>query len=200
MRLLIMGPPGAGKGTQAMRIAEHYRIPPISTGDIFRAMRHADTPLARQVRAIMESGGYVSDEITNEIVQDRLAKPDCQQGFLLDGYPRTLQQVQTLDDYLAETDRPLHAVISLLADIEEVVARLLKRAEIDGRPDDNEETIRVRLQVYAEQTEPLLDLYRSRGLLVEVDGLGPIDEVSERVFAALDGHRERRSSELLEPK
>jgi adenylate kinase len=200
MRLLIMGPPGAGKGTQAMRIAEHYRIPAISTGDIFRAMKHADTPLARQVRAIMESGGYVSDEITNDIVKDRLAQDDCVTGFLLDGYPRTLQQVQTLDDYLAETDRPLHAVISLLADIEEVVARLLKRAEIDGRPDDNEETIRVRLQVYAEQTEPLLDLYRSRGLLVEVDGLGPIDEVSERVFAALDAHRERRSSELLEPQ
>jgi adenylate kinase len=200
MRLLIMGPPGAGKGTQALRIAEHYRIPAISTGDIFRAMKHSDTPLARQVRTIMESGGYVSDEITNDIVKDRLAQGDCVTGFLLDGYPRTLQQVQTLDDYLAETDRPLHAVISLLADVEEVVARLLKRAEIDGRPDDNEETIRVRLQVYAEQTEPLLDLYRSRGMLVEVDGLGPIDEVSERVFAALDAHRERSSSELLEPK
>jgi adenylate kinase len=200
MRLLIMGPPGAGKGTQALRIAEHYRIPAISTGDIFRAMKHSDTPLARQVRTIMESGGYVSDEITNDIVKDRLAQGDCVTGFLLDGYPRTLQQVQTLDDYLAETDRPLHAVISLLADVEEVVARLLKRAEIDGRPDDNEETIRVRLQVYAEQTEPLLDLYRSRGMLVEVDGLGHIDEVSERVFAALDAHRERSSSELLEPK
>jgi adenylate kinase len=200
MRLLIMGPPGAGKGTQALRIAEHYGIPAISTGDIFRAMKHSDTPLARQVRTIMESGGYVSDEITNDIVKDRLAQGDCVTGFLLDGYPRTLQQVQTLDDYLAETDRPLHAVISLLADVEEVVARLLKRAEIDGRPDDNEETIRVRLQVYAEQTEPLLDLYRSRGMLVEVDGLGHIDEVSERVFAALDTHRERRSSELLEPK
>jgi adenylate kinase len=200
MRLLIMGPPGAGKGTQAVRIAEHYRIPAISTGDIFRAMKHSDTPLARQVRTIMESGGYVSDEITNDIVKDRLAQGDCVTGFLLDGYPRTLQQVQTLDDYLAETDRPLHAVISLLADVEEVVARLLKRAEIDGRPDDNEETIRVRLQVYAEQTEPLLDLYRSRGMLVEVDGLGQIDEVSERVFAALDAHRERHSSELLEPK
>jgi adenylate kinase len=200
MRLLIMGPPGAGKGTQALRIAEHYRIPAISTGDIFRAMKHSDTPLARQVRTIMESGGYVSDEITNDIVKDRLAQGDCVTGFLLDGYPRTLQQVQTLDDYLAETDRPLHAVISLLADVEEVVARLLKRAEIDGRPDDNEETIRVRLQVYAEQTEPLLGLYRSRGMLVEVDGLGPIDEVSERVFAALDAHRERSSSELLEPK
>jgi adenylate kinase len=199
MRLLIMGPPGAGKGTQAKRIAEHYEIPAISTGDIFRAMKTADTPLARQVRAIMESGGYVSDEITNEIVKDRLAQPDCQKGFLLDGYPRTLQQVQTLDDYLAETGRPLDAVISLLADTDEVVARLLKRAEIDGRADDNEETIRVRLQVYAEQTEPLLDVYHSRGLLVEVDGLGGVDEVSERVFAALDAHRERQTSELAEP-
>jgi adenylate kinase len=199
MRLLIMGPPGAGKGTQAERIAEHYGLPAISTGDIFRAMKHADTPLARQVRAIMESGGYVNDEITNEIVKDRLAQNDCAAGFLLDGYPRTLQQVRTLDDYLAETDRPLDAVISLLADVDEVVARLLKRAEIDGRADDNEETIRVRLQVYAEQTEPLLEVYRSRGLLVEVDGLGPIDEVSERVFAALDAHRQRRTAELLEP-
>ena len=194
MRLLIMGPPGAGKGTQATRIAEHYRIPAISTGDIFRAMKHADTPLARQVREIMESGGYVSDEITNEIVKDRLARPDCQQGFLLDGYPRTLQQVQTLDDYLAETNRPLGAVISLLADTDEVVARLLKRAAIDGRSDDNEETIRVRLQVYAEQTEPLLDVYRSRGVLVEVNGLGEIDEVSERVFVALEAHREERQA------
>jgi adenylate kinase len=194
MRLLIMGPPGAGKGTQAKRIAEHYGIPAISTGDIFRAMKTSDTPLARQVRAIMESGGYVSDEITNEIVKDRLAQSDCDAGFLLDGYPRTLQQVQTLDDYLAETDRPLDAVISLLADIDEVVARLLKRAEIDGRSDDNEETIRVRLQVYAEQTEPLLEVYRSRDTLVEVDGLGAIDEVSERVFAALDAHQEGRTA------
>jgi adenylate kinase len=199
MRLLIMGPPGAGKGTQATRIAEHYGIPAISTGDIFRAMKNADTPLARQVRAIMESGGYVSDEITNEIVQDRLARPDCQGGFLLDGYPRTLQQVGTLDDHLAETGRPLDAVISLLADTDEVVVRLLRRAAIDGRSDDNEGTIRVRLQVYAEQTEPLLEVYRSRGLLVEVDGLGEVDEVSERVFAALDAHRERRTSELVEP-
>ena len=200
MRLLIMGPPGAGKGTQATRIAEHYRIPAISTGDIFRAMKHADTPLARQVREIMESGGYVSDEITNEIVKDRLARPDCQQGFLLDGYPRTLQQVETLDDYLAETNRPLDAVISLLADTDEVVARLLKRAAIDGRSDDNEETIRVRLQVYTEQTEPLLDVYRTRGVLVEVNGLGEIDEVSERVFAAIEAHREERQASEVDAR
>jgi adenylate kinase len=198
MQLLIMGPPGAGKGTQAKLIAEHYEIPAISTGDIFRAMKTSDTPLARQVRAIMESGGYVSDEITNEIVKDRLARSDCDAGFLLDGYPRTMQQVQTLDDYLAETDRALDAVLSLVADTDEVVARLLRRAEIEGRSDDNEETIRVRLQVYAEQTEPLLEVYRPRGLLVEVDGLGEIDDVSERVFAALDAHREGRASELVD--
>jgi len=200
MRLLIMGPPGAGKGTQAIKIAEHYGIPAISTGDIFRALQTADTPLARQVRAIMESGGYVSDEITNEIVADRLAQPDCESGFLLDGYPRTLQQVQTLDNNLAETNRPITAVISLLADTEEVVARLLRRAEIDGRADDNEETIRVRLQVYADQTAPLLEVYRSRGLLVEVNGLGDIDEVSDRVFTALDALGERGAPELVEPQ
>jgi adenylate kinase len=197
MQLVIMGPPGAGKGTQAKLIAEHYGIPAISTGDIFRAMKTADTPLARQVREIMESGGYVSDEITNAIVTDRLAQPDCDGGFLLDGYPRTLQQVQTLDDYLAESKRPLNAVISLLADIEEVVARLLRRAVIDGRSDDNEETIRVRLQVYAEQTEPLLEVYRARGSLVEVDGHGEVQEVSERIFAALEARGERRTAELV---
>jgi adenylate kinase len=197
MQLVIMGPPGAGKGTQATLIAEHYGIPAISTGEMFRAMKTADTPLARQVREIMESGGYVSDDITNAIVADRLAHEDCKRGFLLDGYPRTLQQVQTLDDYLAESQRPLNAVISLVADVEEVVARLLRRAVIDGRSDDNEETIRVRLQVYAEQTEPLLEVYRSRGLLVEVDGHGEVQEVSERIFAALEARGEQRATELV---
>ena len=197
MQLVIMGPPGAGKGTQATLISEHYGIPAISTGDMFRAMKTADTPLARQVREIMESGGYVSDDITNAIVADRLAHEDCKRGFLLDGYPRTLQQVQTLDDYLAESQRPLNAVISLVADVEEVVARLLRRALIDGRSDDNEETIRVRLQVYAEQTEPLLEVYRSRGLLVEVDGHGEVQEVSERIFAALEARGEQRATELV---
>ena len=186
MRLLIMGPPGAGKGTQAGLIAEHYNIPAISTGDIFRAMKTAQTPLADQLRAIMDSGGYVSDEITNAIVSARLTEPDTENGFLLDGYPRTVAQVETLDGELEAAGQPLDAVVSLQADVDEVVARLLKRAEIEGRSDDNEDTIRVRLQEYAEKTAPLLDIYRDRGVLVEVDGLGPIDEVSARLFDALD--------------
>ena len=189
MRLLIMGPPGAGKGTQAQRVSEHYGIPAISTGDIFRAMKTSDTPLARQVRAIMDSGDYVSDEITNAIVADRLTQVDCAAGFLLDGYPRTLQQVAALDDFLATTGESLHAVISLQADVNEVVDRLLKRAEIEGREDDTADTIRRRQLIYAQETEPLLEVYRSRGLLVEVDGLGAIEEVSARLFAALDSRR-----------
>jgi len=190
MRLLIMGPPGAGKGTQSARIAGHYAVPAISTGDIFRAMKTADTPLAQHVREIMASGGYVSDEITNEIVADRLAQVDCNPGFLLDGYPRTLAQVETLDAFLAGRQEHLDAVISLVADEDELVGRLLRRAQTDGRADDNEATVRVRQRVFAEQTAPLLDLYRHRGLLVEVDALGPVAEVSERLFAALDRHAE----------
>ncbi len=188
MRFLIMGPPGAGKGTQATLIGEHYAIPAISTGDIFRAMQTSDTPLAQQVRDIMAAGGYVSDEITNAIVAERLSAVDCDPGFLLDGYPRTPRQVDTLDAFLAERDRFIDAVISLQADEDEVVARLLKRAGTHGRADDNEETIRVRQHVYAEQTEPLLEVYRNRGVLVEVDGLGPIDDVAQRLFSALDVH------------
>jgi adenylate kinase len=189
MRLLIMGPPGAGKGTQAHRIAEHYEIPPVSTGDIFRAMKTADTPLARQLRTIMDTGGYVSDEITNAIVAERLNQSDCDGGFILDGYPRTLQQVETLDDILAGSGKKLDAVISLIADVDEVVDRLLRRAQIEGRSDDTADTIRRRQAIYAQETEPLLEVYRARGLLVEVDGLGAIDEVSARLLAALDARR-----------
>jgi adenylate kinase len=189
MRLLIMGPPGAGKGTQAQRVAEHYEIPAISTGDIFRAMKTSDTPLARQLRAIMDSGGYVSDEITNAIVAERLTESDCAGGFLLDGYPRTLQQVEALDDFLASSGQSLDAVISLLADVDEVVDRLLKRAEIEGRSDDTADTIRRRQAIFARETQPLLEVYRDRGLLVEVDGLGAIEDVSARLFAALDSRR-----------
>lgn len=186
MYLLIMGPPGAGKGTQATRIGEHYGIPAISTGDIFRAMKTLDTPLARQVQEIMAAGGYVSDDITNQVVTGRLSADDCASGFLLDGYPRTSDQVDYLDGVLSEVGRPLDAVVSLRADTDELVRRLLLRAQTDGRVDDNEETIRARLQIYNEQTAPLLQVYGGRGVLVEVDGLGPVDEVSSRLFSALD--------------
>jgi len=192
MRLLIMGPPGAGKGTQARRVAGHYGIPAISTGDIFRAMKTSDTPLAHQLRAIVDSGGLVSDEITNAVVAERLTESDCGVGFLLDGYPRTLQQAEALDDFLASSGKSLDAVISLLADVDEVVDRLLKRAEVEGRSDDTADTIRRRQAIYLRETEPLLAIYRDRGLLVEVDGLGAVEDVSARLFAALDS----RSNEL----
>ncbi|WP_208109359.1 adenylate kinase [Enemella evansiae] len=195
MRLLIMGPPGAGKGTQAKGIAEAYQIPAVSTGDIFRAISKADaataSELALQVKEIMTSGGYVSDEITNQIVAERLGQADAAEGFLLDGYPRTAGQVEALDAMLAANGQRLDGVISLEADQDELVARLLKRAEVEGRADDNEETIRKRQQVYAEQTADLLRIYSDRGLLVAVDGLGEIDEVSDRITDALDTHLNR---------
>ncbi len=188
MRLLIMGPPGAGKGTQAKLIGEHYQIPAISTGDIFRANVRDRTPLGQEVQRIMASGGYVSDEITNAIVADRLGHDDVANGFLLDGYPRTVDQVEALDTVLDAQDMRLDAVLSLQADADEVVRRLLKRAQIEGREDDTEEAIRVRQQKYTDETSPLLEIYSGRGLLIEVDGLGPVDEVAARVFEALDRH------------
>ncbi|MDR1833634.1 MAG: adenylate kinase [Propionibacteriaceae bacterium] len=186
MRLLIMGPPGVGKGTQAKGIAEHYGVPAISTGDMFRAMKGADTPLAKQVQEIMNSGALVPDEITDAIVKDRLSQPDAAGGWLLDGYPRALGQVYALDAVLASGEDAIDAVISLTADEEVLVARLLKRAEIEGRADDNAETIKNRMKVYHESTDPLLAIYRDRGLLVEVDGVGGIEEVAGRITAALD--------------
>ena len=186
MHLLIMGPPGAGKGTQAGRIGARFEVPAISTGDIFRAMRDQDTPLARQVQEIMASGAYVSDDITNQVVADRLLADDCASGFLLDGYPRTLQQVDYLDSVLDEGGRSVDAVVSLAVDSDELVARLLRRGATAGRADDTPEAIRTRQQVYVDQTAPLLEVYRDRGLLIEVDGLGEVDEVTERLFAALD--------------
>ncbi len=191
MRLLIMGPPGAGKGTQAKLIGEHYEIPAISTGDIFRANVRDQTPLGVEVQRIMAAGGYVSDEITNAIVADRLTHPDVERGFLLDGYPRTVDQVEALDAVLDEQGHPLDAVVSLEAEINDVVVRLLRRAEIEGREDDTEEAIRVRQVKYLEETSPLLELYADRGLLVAVNGLGTVEEVSTRVFEALDRHSDQ---------
>jgi adenylate kinase len=185
VRLLIVGPPGAGKGTQATMIADRYGIPAISTGDIFRANIKNQTELGKQVEAIVSSGSYVPDELTNAIVSDRLAEPDAQVGFLLDGYPRTVEQVHELDRVLAENGGALDAVVLLEADTNEVVARLLNRAAEQGRADDTEEVIRHRQEVYAEQTEPLIALFDQRGIVLRVDGLGTVDDVAGRISAAL---------------
>ena len=185
MRLIILGPPGAGKGTQAARIAQHFGIPAISTGDIFRANIKDGTELGKQVQEITASGGYVSDDITNAIVEDRLAQSDCEGGFLLDGYPRTTGQVSALDAMLAKTDLGVDKVLALTVDEDAVVARLLRRAEIEGRVDDTEDVIRERQAIYRRETAPLTAVYAERGLLVEVDGLGEMDEVTERIISAL---------------
>ena len=186
MRLLILGPPGAGKGTQAKRIAAHFGIPAISTGDIFRANITAAPKLGKLVDEIVKSGKYVPDEVTNDLVRDRLLEADCAGGFLLDGYPRTAAQVNELDSMLASHGHGLDVVLELTVDVDEVVARLLKRAETEGRADDTEEVIRHRQDVYNEQTAPLVDVYSERGLLHQVDGMGEVDDVTSRLFAALD--------------
>ena len=187
MRMLIMGPPGAGKGTQASVIAGRLGVPAISTGDIFRANVAAGTPLGLEAKRFMDAGEYVPDSVTNDMVRGRLGEPDARDGFLLDGYPRTLAQVDFLDGVLAERGQALERVLELTVDTEEVVARLLKRAQDQGRADDTEDVIRRRLQVYAEQTAPLLAVFSERDLLVRVDGLGPVDEVTERALAVLHG-------------
>ncbi|QEO10765.1 adenylate kinase [Protaetiibacter larvae] len=188
MRLLIVGPPGAGKGTQATRIAERFGIPTISTGDIFRANIANETELGKRVKAIVDSGDYVPDSLTNELVSDRLSEADARGGFLLDGYPRTPEQVRYLDELLSAHGHKLDAVLRLVADQDEIVRRLRKRALEQGRADDSEEAIRHRQEVYRRETAPVLEMFREQGLLVEVDGLGTVDEVTERIWAAFDAN------------
>ena len=191
MRLLLIGPPGAGKGTQAVRVADVYGIPAISTGDIFRANVSEGTPLGLQAKDYMDRGAYVPDELTNSLVLDRLAQTDAGAGFLLDGFPRTLAQVYTLDDCLTATDGGLDAVVQLTIDTDEVVQRLLKRASEQGRSDDSEDVIRKRLDVYQEQTHPLVAVYAGRGILVSVDATGEVAAVTDRILDALRGRIQR---------
>jgi adenylate kinase len=186
MRLIIMGPPGAGKGTQAKFVAEHFGIPAISTGDIFRANVSRGTPLGLEAQRFMDAGEYVPDEVTNRMVRNRIDEDDAKPGFLLDGYPRTVAQVEELDGMISFTGHSLDAVVVLTVDAEEIVQRLLQRAQVEGRPDDTEDVIRRRQEVYVEQTEPLIGVYRDRGLLIEVDGMGEVADVTARIFDALD--------------
>jgi adenylate kinase len=186
MRLVLMGPPGAGKSTQARFVATHFDIPAISTGDIFRANVSKGTPLGVAAKPFMDAGDYVPDEITNRMVRNRLDEPDAESGFLLDGYPRTLAQLEELDRMIACSGHRLDAAVALVVDEDEIVRRLLERAQLEGRGDDTEDVIRRRHEVYAERTAPLLSAYRDRGILVEVDASGQIDEVSRRILDALE--------------
>jgi len=184
-RLLLIGPPGAGKGTQAARLAETFAIPAISTGDIFRSNVKEETQLGRQAKAFMDAGDNVPDSLTNALIRDRLEAEDARPGFLLDGYPRTADQVRELDEFLASHGTALDAVIELVADPDVVVERLRRRAIEQGRSDDDDAVVRHRLEVYREQTAPLVDLYDGRGVLVKIDAIGEVANVTERITAAL---------------
>lgn len=212
MRLVLVGPPGAGKGTQAQFVAQHLSVPKISTGEIFRTNVSTGTPLGAAAKRYMDAGDLVPDEITIEMVRDRLAEDDAEKGFLLDGFPRTLPQARALDELLLALGVALDVVLELVIDDDEVVSRLSGRrtcrrcgqvwhvdfdppategscdrcgGELYQRDDDREETIRHRLEVYAEQTAPLIAYYADRGILVGLDGTGPVDDVTDRAIAAL---------------
>lgn len=185
VRLLLVGPPGAGKGTQAVLLSDAFHIPAISTGDIFRANVRDETPLGVEAKGYMDRGEYVPDSLTNALVADRLAHADCEKGFLLDGYPRTLDQVRALDEVLASQGNRLDVVVELLADPDVVIERIRLRSADQGRADDTEDVVRNRLDVYARETAPLIEVYGGRDILVSVDGIGAIDEVTTRILDAL---------------
>ena len=190
MRVVLLGPPGAGKGTQAQIIAGHLGVPAISTGDIFRANVSGQTELGQKAKAYMDAGDLVPDEITVAMVRDRLNEPDAKAGFLLDGFPRTVEQAERLRDSLAEQGHGLDRVLELVVDEDELVRRLSgRRMLVDGkmvqREDDKPETVRHRLEVHREQTAPLSGWYHEQGLLTRIDAIGAIDEVTERALKAL---------------
>ena len=185
MRIVLMGPPGAGKGTQAVVLAQRLGVPHVSTGDIFRANVAGGTPLGIEAKKYMDAGDYVPDSVTNDMVRDRLGQDDASNGFLLDGYPRTVAQVDELAAILADHGVALDHVVELTVDVDEVVGRLLKRAADQGRSDDTEDVMRHRLDVYFDQTAPLIAAYEAQGLLTRVDGMGAVDEVTARVLGAI---------------
>ncbi|WP_313355404.1 adenylate kinase [Microbacterium sp.] len=184
-RLLIVGPQGSGKGTQGIRIAEALNIPVVSTGDMFRANIKEGTELGQKVTAILDAGDLVPDELTSEIVRDRLSQDDAQGGFLLDGYPRNTAQVHHLDAFLGEHAASLDAVILLDVPREESIARLSLRAVEQGRSDDTDEAIAHRLDIYEHETAPIISVYEQRGIVDRIDGVGSLDEISERISSAL---------------
>ena len=185
-RLLIVGPQGSGKGTQGVRIAEAFGIPAISTGDVFRAAVAEGSELGQQVKAIIEAGDLVSDELTSAVVRERLSHADAHAGFLLDGYPRNMAQVMHLEEFLEGREEELDAVIELSVPRDESIARISRRAIEQGRTDDTEEVIANRLAIYERETAPILEVYRTRGIVDRIDGVGSLDEITDRITAALE--------------
>jgi adenylate kinase len=186
-RLLLLGPPGAGKGTQAQLLVERLGIPQVSTGDMLRAAVAAGSEVGRQAKSYMDAGKLVPDAVVIGVAEERLGRPDAKQGFILDGFPRTAAQAEALDRMLPKLGCELERCVALTVDEDELVKRLLRRAELEGRSDDNETSIRTRMREYKDKTEPLIAYYRGRGVLREVDGLGEIEEVARRIAQALDG-------------
>jgi len=180
-RILLLGPPGAGKGTQAAQIVEALQVPHVSTGDMLREAVAAGTEVGNKAKAIMDSGKLVSDDIVIGIARDRLSQPDAEKGFVLDGFPRTIAQAEALDSMLSELNTPIECCLAITVQTEDIVARLLKRAELEGRADDNEVSIRERFNEYDAKTAPLLDYYSKQGVLEEVDGMGSVEDVSGRI-------------------
>jgi adenylate kinase len=192
-RLLLLGPPGAGKGTQAQLLVERLGIPQVSTGDMLRAAVAAGSEVGRQAKSYMDAGKLVPDAVVIGVAEERLGRPDAKQGFILDGFPRTAAQAEALDRMLPKLGCELERCVALTVDEDELVKRLLRRAELEGRSDDNETSIRTRMREYKDKTEPLIAYYRGRGVLREVDGLGEIEEVARRIAQALDGTERARA-------
>lgn len=185
MRLVLLGAPGSGKGTQAARLREHLQVPHISTGDLLRAAVKAGTPLGLQAKAVMEAGALVSDEIMLGMLEERLTAGDTGNGFILDGYPRNLVQANALDGLLGKLRQPVDIAVQLDVDTELLIERIAGRAQVEGRADDTPEAVRNRLKIYNEATAPVVDYYRNAGRLACVDGVGSVDEVFQRILETL---------------
>ncbi len=186
MQIVFLGPPGGGKGTQAKLLADRLKIPAISTGEILRAAVREGTPLGRQAKAVMEAGELVSDDLMIALIRERLANPDARIGFLLDGFPRTVEQAIALEKLLDGNGNRLSVVVNLSVPEQVLLDRLASRSGQENRSDDARETVLERLRVYRQKTEPLIDFYRKRGLLVDVDGVGSIPEIADRIGKALE--------------
>lgn len=183
MNIILFGPPGAGKGTQAEKISSHFNLPHLSTGNIFRENIKNETPLGKKVKSIMDSGKLVPDETVVELVASELDKPEYDNGVILDGFPRTVAQAKALDDYLQKNDKQIDAFITLEVPEEELISRILNRGE--GRSDDTPEKVKTRLQVYRNETKPVMDYYEEKGAVQKIDGVGSVDEIFERIKRAV---------------